>query len=164
MEDWIFLPVSKSQRKTFRVGGWRKLAQNYPMLFDEVDKQNATKQAARGYYFYEWLSAIAIYETTGYRSLVTKYAARSHVAKWRRFTKMVPQDVLELVSPGRSDGSSKFRGQGPDLFVYRPGKADWFFVEAKGPTDKLRESQIKLFTALEDASNTTVKLANVFWL
>ena len=77
---------------------------------------------------------------------------------------MVPQDVLELVSRNEGDRSDKFRGQGPDLFVYKPGKADWFFVEVKGPTDRIRDSQAELFKALEDASGRTVKLANFFWL
>ena len=101
---------------------------------------------------------------TGYRSLVTKYASRSHEAKWRQFNKMVPQDVLELVSRNAGKRSREFQGQGPDLFVYKPGTADWYFVEVKGPTDKIRPSQAKLFKALEKTSERPVKIVKYFWL
>ena len=62
MEDWLTLPVSRCQKREFGAGGWRGWVRRYPMLFDDVDKRLAIKQAARGYYFYEWLSAVTIYE------------------------------------------------------------------------------------------------------
>lgn len=130
------------------------------MLFDDVDRKNAIKQAARGYYFYEWLSAVAIYEATGYQSLIGKYAARSHEAKWRKFVDIAPRSVIALLTEDRRHGKT----QGPDLFVYRPDKSDWFFVEAKGPTDRLRPPQAKLFGELERASGRAIRLARFHWL
>ena len=95
------------------------------MLFDDVDKRNAIKQAARGLYFYEWLTAMAVYENSGHLSLITKYAFRSHKRKWRIFNEIAPQRVLTLLS---RDKDRAYGGtQGPDLFVYKPDATDWFF-------------------------------------
>ena len=126
-----------------------------PMLFDDVDQRNAVQQATRGYYFYEWISAATIYETTGYLSLVGKYASESHPAKRDQFNKTAPAEIVALMTEHERFGKTL----GPDLFVYQPGKPDWFFVEAKGPTDKLRRSQAKLFEELENVSERQIKVA-----
>jgi hypothetical protein len=41
--------------------------------------------------------------------------------------------------------------QCPDLLVYKPDFADWFFCEVKGPKDRLREEQIRYFRGLASA-------------
>ena len=117
MKDWIVLPVSEGSRREFRSGGWHEWGRRYPMLFDDDDRRNAIKQAARGLYFYEWLTAMAIYENSGYLSLITKYAFPSHKRKWRIFSEIAPQRVLTLLSRDKDRGYGGT--QGPDLFVYK---------------------------------------------
>jgi hypothetical protein len=156
-EDWIRLPVSEGLRREFRSGGWQEWGRRYPMLFDDDDKRNAIKQAARGLYFYEWLTAMAIYENSGYLSLVTKYAFPSHKKKWRIFNEIAPQPVLKLLSRDKDRGYGGT--QGPDLFVYKPDATDWFFVEVKGLTDRMRPPQKKLFEELELVSGRDVLVA-----
>lgn len=38
--------------------------------------------------------------------------------------------------------------QCPDLLVYAPDRSDWFFVEVKGPRDRLRPKQRDYFDEL----------------
>ena len=162
MKDWIVLPVSEGSRREFRSGGWQEWGRRYPMLFDDDDKRNAIKQAARGLYFYEWLTAMAIYENSGYLSLITKYAFPSHKRKWRIFNEIAPQPVLTLLSRDKDRGYGGT--QGPDLFVYKPDATDWFFVEVKGLTDRMRPPQKKLFEELERVSDRAVLVAKFFRL
>ena len=54
--------------------------------------------------------------------------------------------------------------QGPDLFVYKPDATDWFFVEVKGLTDRMRAPQKKLFEELGRVSGRAVRVAKFFRL
>jgi hypothetical protein len=94
--------------------------------------------------------------------LITKYAFPSHKRKWRIFNEIAPQPVLTLLSRDKDRGYGGT--QGPDLFVYKPDATDWFFVEVKGLTDRMRPSQEKLFKKLGRESDRPVRVAKFFRL
>ncbi len=68
-----------SQRARFRSGALaHEWWQRYPGLFDERDIEVLKTEHQRKYNFLEWLAAVLIFESTGLRSLVAKYTAKSH--------------------------------------------------------------------------------------
>jgi hypothetical protein len=147
-------PFDPAARAAFSAGQLRDFwFKSYPMLFDERDLMLATNQPKN--HFFEWLAAVVVYETTGWLSLVEKYQFRGeHPAKYAIFAALVPEGVRHLLAESRYFGDR----QGPDLFVYAPDKADWFFCEVKGGADKLRESQATLFATLQRLSGRPVRL------
>ena len=129
-----------SQRDRFREGALiQHWATRYQELFDTDDIRLLKTEHQRQYHFFEWLSAILLYEATGYKSLVIGYTAISHPEKRRQFSEIVGPELFEWVSENQS-------GQ-PDLFVFRPGSDDWFFCEVKGGHDRMRDNQKKWITA-----------------
>ena len=155
MEDpWITLAFTREDKQKFHDRRWRVIASRYPMLFDEQDRTKAIKQAARGYYFFEWTTAVHIYEKLGLRSLFGQYASLSHVGKQKIFERIAPTDVVDTLRERTKFG----RTLGPDLFVYKDDGSDWFFVEAKSPRDTLREPQRRLFARLEQASGRHIRV------
>lgn len=122
------------QRERFRTGAlvseWR---QRHDLLFDERDEDILRTEHQRKYHFYEWLAAILLFESAGYRSLVEKYTAVTHPSKRTTLREHVEPPVYDWLCANES-------GQ-PDLFVYRPNGGDWFLCEVKGPGDRVRRNQ-----------------------
>jgi hypothetical protein len=122
------------QRKRFREGSladeWRV---RYPMLFDTKDRDLLRTGHQAQYHFFEWLSAVLLYEATGWMSLVESYIAKTHEDKRQMLREIVGPEIFTWLDAHQS-------GQ-PDLFVYRPGTAEWFFCEVKGGPDRTRHNQ-----------------------
>ncbi|MDY0282835.1 MAG: hypothetical protein RBR35_20065, partial [Salinivirgaceae bacterium] len=91
--DYSF-SFSRAQRERFRNGELvREWRDRYPTLFDEDDERVLRTAQQRRYHFLEWLSAVLLFETTGYRSMVEKYTAKSHVNKLRCLRECVPPSL-----------------------------------------------------------------------
>jgi hypothetical protein len=137
------------QRQRFRDGllvtEWRA---RYRDLFDEKDETLARNQS--DYHFYEWLSAVLLWESMGYTALVEGYIAKSHPRKRELFRATVPAEVFAFVDENQSGL--------PDLFVYAPSTQDWFFCEVKGGPDRIRPNQEGLFASLHDRCKKRVRL------
>jgi hypothetical protein len=84
-------------------------------------------------HFFEWLASVLIFESTGYLSLIEKYAYKHHTAKFPVF--------CEVIGAKLSDWICEDSGWSPDLFCYSPDKSDWFLCEVKGDRDKIRPPQ-----------------------
>lgn len=155
-ENFAFAP---ELRASFAAGTlietWRS---RYPHLFDAADVRVARNQAFRGYHFVEWFTAVQLLETHGLYSLQEGYTYASHTAKRARLLEIAGQP-LQMVLAG-VPAADRFRF--PDLFVYRPGTAEWFFVEVKGPGDRLRPSQVRFFSGLEEGAGRPVRLVTVY--
>ncbi len=141
------------QRDRFRDGrlihDWR---QRYPQLFDADDERVLNTEHQRQHHFFEWLSAVLLFEATGYLSLVEKYTARSHPQKRARLQEVLAPNIFDWLCNNES-------GQ-PDLFVYEPTTKDWFFCEVKGGADRIRENQddwMKRFAAFLRKEGITTK-------
>ena len=46
--------------------------------------------------------------------------------------------------------------QGPDLLAYAPDHSNWFFIEVKGPSDRLRPVQRDYFAAVAEVTGRPV--------
>ena len=112
MTTELLFTYHASQRTSFRGG---KIAEEwssrYPELFDQKDIELAANQP--DYHFFEWLSAILIYESTGYLSLLENYTAKNHPSKLHKFQEMVSSEVFEY--------SMKNQSGMPDLFCFHAG-------------------------------------------
>ena len=136
---------------------WEAWADRYPTLFDDDDRRLAASQAPLGFHFVEWLAAIHFWETQRLRSLISKYQYPSHKCKLETFTRYAGAEVVRMVQEARRAGAA----QAPDLFLYQPRGTDWMFCEVKGPRDRLRDSQIELFSTLASATGRAVGLLRV---
>lgn len=153
--DWM-IHFSADQRERFRTCDlpeeWRE---SYPELFDENDLRLARSQPSN--HFYEWLTAIHLYETLGYRSLVEKYEFKgTHPAKWQLVQQILPPGLTRFM---QSDDRTS--GQFPDLLTYDLEEGDYFFCEVKGPGDRLSARQRILFEEIERLSEQRVRWARV---
>ena len=133
--DFVFT-FHPDQRRRFREGSLiEHWTARYPELFDEDDVRILKTEHQRQYHFFEWLSAVLLFEATGYISLVEGYTATTHPKKLSTFREIVGEAVFHWAMENQS-------GQ-PDLFVYRPRSDDWFFCEVKGGPDRIRDNQEK---------------------
>ena len=68
------LSTSRFQSEQFKSGDlceeWFRV---FPELFDEDDIRVARTQAKQGLHYFEWLSALTVYQSLGYLSLIEKY-------------------------------------------------------------------------------------------
>lgn len=139
------LSTTENQRILFKSGNliktWKDI---YLDIFDEDDIRLAMSQGILGYKFYEWLSAITIYNTMGYLSLLEKYEFPKHKRKHQIFKSLVPDNVFEFIMSKKEK-----RSQCPDLLCYSKDKADWFFCEVKGKGDVFKHDQLKYFESIE---------------
>lgn len=144
--------IEPAQRARWRSGDlaleWR---QRFPHLFDDDDLRLAKSQPKN--HFCEWLGAIVLHQTTGYLSLVEKYEFATHPRKKEIVAQLLPLAVRDALRD-RSHG----RAQAPDLLMYAPDYSDWFFCEVKGPSDRLRDEQIRKFSRLADLTSKPVRL------
>lgn len=123
------------------VSKWKEI---YTDIFDEDDLRLAQSQGKLGYKFYEWLSAITIYNTIGYLSLIEKYEMPLHSRKHQVFQSIIPDKVFQYIMSSKTTST-----QCPDLFCYNKEKTDWFFCEAKGKGDIFKDDQLKYFESIE---------------
>ena len=94
-----------------------------------------------------------LHHTTGYLSLVEKYEFATHPRKQQIVAQLLPDPVRDALR-GRNQG----RAQAPDLLMYAEDLSDWFFCEAKGARDRLRDEQIRKFELLADMTSKPVRL------
>ena len=114
MEDpWKLLSFTKNDKRAFHQRSWRVFASRDRMLFDELDRAKAIKQAARGYYFFEWTTAVLVYKELGLKSLFGQYASKKHQEKLAIFRRIAPPRVVELLCERKQQFG---RTLGPDLF------------------------------------------------
>lgn len=157
MKKLFQLSTTDNQRILFRNGSLIKTWQeSYPDLFDDDDIRLALSQGILGYKFYEWLSAITIYNTMGYLSLVEKYEFPKHKRKHQIFKSLVPDDVFEFIMSKKEK-----RSQCPDLLCYNKDKTDWFFCEVKGKGDRLKQEQAKYFETIESLSRKEMYIIKI---
>ena len=143
--------VTREQHEQFKEGSlWQEWLEKYSYLFDENDKENAVRHASRGYYFHEWLAAILIFHSTGFLSLVDHYQYTPHARKNGIFKRLVGESVAAI--------ARKSATYCPDLLVYKANFSDWYFVEVKGPSDRLRDNQIDFFEKLEEMTQKPIYL------
>jgi Ni,Fe-hydrogenase III large subunit len=57
--------ISKRQKELFRSGElWKRWVEQYPFLFDKIDRRYFENQSKYGYGFVEALAAIFLYDAT----------------------------------------------------------------------------------------------------
>ena len=146
------IEYAAEQRQRFASGELRdEWFSRYSNLFDEDDRKRASNRT-KPYFFCEWLGAILLHHLTGYSALVTKY---QHDARKRA---LLPQILSPQVVTVLEDRTSYGKTQGPDLLMYDPSFADWFFCECKGPGDQLSMKQRGYFDSLVLASSRPIRL------
>lgn len=154
-DDAMVLPVSQQQIDRFRTHElWREWSERCPELFDADDVRLAKSQSGHGYHFFEWAAALAIYDLTGYLSLIEGYEFASHPRKRKVLVDVIPveaRDAIQAITDQKGV-------QCPDLLCFHPASRDWFFCEVKGPKDRLRGEQVKAFSSLAMASGKRIKL------
>ncbi len=144
----------QQQRDRFISGElWNLWGEQYPQLFESQDIEIARNQAHMGYHFFEWLSAILLWHTTGYLSFVEHYEFIRHKEKRNKLQRLVSPDVYELITNHKENYGNT---QCPDLLVYSPDYYDWFFCEVKGPKDRISPSQKIFFDELSRVSGKEI--------
>ncbi len=128
-------------------------ASRYPRVFDELDRALVKNQPRS--HFYEWLVAVLLFESAGMLSLVQKYQFGKHQHKQRVLQALMPRATAEWLT------SAPRPCQGPDLLVYAPDHSEWYFVEVKGPTDRMRPVQRSYFAEIEDVTGRPVHVVRL---
>ena len=144
------LTYRPAQRKAFAAGSLReRWAGRYPELFDDRDVRNARSRPEK--HFYGWLAAVALYESTGWRSLVEKYQF-AHPRKQAVLRRLGADALVDFFATQREAFGAL---QAPDL-LHNPGGAGYALCEVKGPNDRLRPEQAAYFRALSEAAGRPV--------
>ena len=124
----------------------------YPQLFDDDDLRLTRRQPL--YHFVEWFAAIHLFHVHGTHALLKKYAFSRHERKCAV--------IDRLLGPGeRAFLADELEGQTPDLFVYRPDGSVYWFVEVKGPRDRLRSTQLRNHERIEQRYGVRVDVLHV---
>ena len=149
--EWHYHPAV---REAFRTGDLadRWMGQ-YPEIFDELDRAQVASQPNN--HFYEWMAAVFLREGFGLLSLVEKYEFGKHVRKQRVLSELMPRSSVEVITCRPAPC------QAPDLLVYTEDRSDWFFVEVKGPKDRLRTVQVEYFQRLQEETGRPVRLVKL---
>lgn len=139
-----------ADREQFRSGDLaREWQAAYPKIFSELDLSIALNQPL--YHFCEWFTAVKLFAEYNYLSCVESYQFRKHADNYARFLQLVPPEIVDLLG----------KTQCPDLQAYREDESDWFFVEVKGPGDRIRQPQQELFNQLHRLTGKPVRIAYV---
>jgi hypothetical protein len=109
--------------------------ERYPQLFDADHLRCTRKQPTKD--FWEWYAAIHLFEREGAYALVAKYDCKNHPGKTARLASVLSESQSNIVNTIYY----RHHAQVPDLFVYMPGTRRFWFVEANGPTDRVRPNQ-----------------------
>lgn len=154
LSDLVYRPA---QREAFVAGPLReRWAGRCPELFDDRDLALARSRPQK--HFYEWLAAVALYESTGWLSLVEKYQFPRHERKRNVLRRLGASVLLDFFDAQREVFGAL---QAPDLFLYDPDETDYALCEVKGPTDSLRPEQQACFLALHEAADRPIHLVTV---
>ena len=146
--------ITKRQKQSFKSGElWRRWVDQYPFLFDEIDRGYFENQGKYGFGLVEALAAIFLYNATGYTSISGSYCYENQGTKPQIVKGLVSPETWKLIKQTR-----KYHSQPPDLLSYIPNSKDYFFCEVKGPGDKVRETQELYFAELEKVSGKPVFL------
>lgn len=144
--------ITKRQKELYKAGTiWNEWLEQYPVLFDEKDRQLFRNQARFGYGFVEFLSIIFLYNATGYIPIFGSYGWSTQKHKNTLIQELVSKENWDLIM-----SQKKHRSQPPDLFAYSPDKTNYFFCEVKGPGDRLRDTQVQYFNLLQEISGKPV--------
>jgi len=144
--------ITELQKELHKNGvSWKKWIIDYPMIFDEKDQQYLRSQSQYGYLLFGSLTAIFIYNSTGYIPVFGSYFNKGHVRKRKIVKSIVSPATWDLL-----ENMKEWECQPPDVFAYAPDESDYFFCEAKGPGDKIRPKQEKYFRELERVSGKPV--------
>jgi hypothetical protein len=128
----------------------------YPGLFD-TDDLRLTRTQPR-YHFNEWYAAIHILQVSGALSLIEKYTTPSaHPRKRRLLQQILSSRQGEILDEIVWD----YRVNPPDLLVYSPDHERFWFVEVKGPRDRLMKGQIRSHTALRRRLKVPVQVMDI---
>jgi len=125
----------------------KKWQKKYPELFDKEDLRLALAQPT--YHFVEWIAAIHLF-ASGYLSLVEQYIYKPHKRKFDIIKKYIGESGLEFLRRKNKEMGA----QPPDLFVYKGD--EFFFVEVKSASDKIRSKQTDFFQEIEKEFHTRV--------
>jgi hypothetical protein len=140
------------QRRRFGEGILRRQwLDQFPQLFDHDDFTRASNRT-RPYFFYEWLAAIVLHQSTGFFALVTRY--QTDARKRALLPDILPPAVLAVLADRTRWGKT----QGPDLLMYAPDYSDWFFCECKGPGDTISDRQHGRFDDLVAAAKKPIRM------
>lgn len=148
--DFVFV-FNPERRESFKTGVLgQEWVNRYPDLFDDDDVRILKTEHQRKYHFFEWLSSVLLYESTGFVSLMEKYSSKSHDRKLRLFSNFVPSEVFDFLINAPSGH--------PDLFSFHPQTREFFFSEVKGARDILRENQISMHEQLQTMTGKKVRI------
>ena len=125
---------------------WRRA---YPGVFDDQDLRVALSQPR--YHFFEWLGALHYHEK-GYSVLVGKYFLQRNE---RRLKKLL--QVLNEGDPSFRSFRTALSALPPDLLIYGKRRR-FFFVEVKGPRDRMSDRQRQAFRAIAQRFSTEVRI------
>ena len=154
------LSTSRFQFEKFKSGElYEEWFRVFPELFDEDDIRVARTQAKLGAHYFEWLSALTVYQSLGYLSLIESYEFKVQKRQQKIINDLLPPDVLEIVQLPYDQR----KAQCPDLLCFKPDYTDWFFCEVKGPTDKLRDEQREYFSLISSVSKKPIQVIKLRW-
>jgi hypothetical protein len=159
------IKVHEELRTKFRFGMWREwYAQYRDRLFDAHDEYclaaGDDKPERRGFFF-EWLSAIRIFEARGYYSLQKyEYAPPLALIRKRPTLQRTAPEAFEFMIEEQK--KRNWRGW-PDLFVFKPDFTEWFLVEVKGADDDYGEGQEAWFERIAAATKARIYLMTYEW-
>ncbi len=128
-------------------------------LFDEDDIRVARTQAKLGYHYFEWLSALTVFQSLGYLSLIESYEFKVQKRKQKIIQDLLPPEVLEVVQMPYDER----KAQCPDLLCFMADYTDWFFCEVKGPKDELRDVQRDYFSLISSVSKKPIQVIQLRW-
>jgi hypothetical protein len=153
---WEFT-FSRPERERFKAGHLvRQWSEQYPFLFGPEDVEAALVPQAKGPgCFFEWASAVRLYEARGYYSLIRDYASPLQRRKQELVTTLCGEDSAGFMAEAGA------KAQFPDLLVYTPDHSEWFFCDVKGPGDTVRKSEETFFPKLAATTGAGIFLVTL---
>ena len=127
----------------------------YPNLLDRDDLRLTVTQPWT--HFCEWFAAIHVFQMDHAYSLVEKYGCRSHPEKQATYDSLLSDDeraTLDEICVAN-------HVQSPDLLAYLPDLSRYWFVEVKGPGDRLSAGQRASHDAIESRLGVHVEVIRV---
>jgi hypothetical protein len=152
----IHLFYTEELKQQFKTGKlWKEWIDKYPQLFRKEDW--CENQFQLGYCFFEMLTAIQIFHSTGFLNICWGNLASKNLEEHKKaiLNKRFTKDLYNLaVHGGKYLGHSP---QPPDVFFYHPTDENlWFFCEVKGARDRLSPWQRAYFAEIDKLSNGRV--------
>lgn len=129
----------------------REWFESYPELFDAQDLALTVTQP--GKHFFEWQAAVCLFHRDGVLALVEKYGFAIHPRKVGLVDELLGSRA-QVVRGLYSDHGV----QPPDLLVFAPDMLRYWFMEAKGPDDSVRDSQEASHRILQDALGADIEI------